>query len=129
MAPRKASATGKSNQLENRPAVTAHPLRTAVQRVAPPQEFVGKPNSEFAKGYRDWTGGCADGRKEAAEDAHYQGEKDSQQQEIQGDFEGERNVRKGLKIHGVGGPAIERQHHETAKDAAGEGNEQGFKKK
>lgn len=61
---------------------------------------------EFAQGYGYGTCGCADGWEETAQDAHDQGEEDSEEQEIQGDFEGEGDVGKGLKIHGVGGPTV-----------------------
>src|SRR5258705_13956806 len=58
---------------------------------------------EFAQGHGYWTDRRANCWKQATQRTHDQGENDAHQQQIKSNFEGECQVRKGLKVHGAGG--------------------------
>ena len=77
-------------------------------------------------GRRHWTDGGAYGRKQAAEHTHHQRKDNPHQQKVERDFESERQIRKCLKVHGIGRKAVKRKHDQAAKDPGHERNQQRF---
>src|SRR5215469_6868773 len=65
--------------------------------------------------------------KQPTEHAHHQRKQHTHQKKIEGDFERESKVGKGLPIHGVGGQTIERKNREAADQACSKRYQQSFK--
>ena len=72
------------------------------------------PKLEFAQGDGDGLDGGADGGQQATENSHDQSEENAHHQKVEGDFERESQIGEGLKVHGVGGEAVQRQNRKAA---------------
>src|SRR5262249_44475531 len=67
--------------------------------------------------------------KQSSKHTHHQGEENAHHQQVERNFEREGQIGERLKVHGVGGPAIQRQDRETAQKPTQERNHQGFEEK